>query len=350
MLLYISYVIIALIFWFSLNNSGKENSLSAKKAMYFLGAILVTIAACRSYKMCTVDIGVYISDYEQLMYKSFSDYLQWGDESQGAYALSWLFYHLTGWSVQFWFAAVALFYTFSLCYFFRKYSKDYVFCVILFFAIGLFSFSLNGIKQTVSMSFAILAWVKTDQRKYVWAVILYILAFWCHAASSVFLLSFALYFLRETKIYYRLLIVFSIAVAFFGPILWSEGIGLLNNEHYESYTNESLGYTATTLIFYIVLLGSAIYYYKLYSSENNNESRIMYGNAIMAAVLNSLCVVFSTAFRLSYYFLPFMIVLLSNCSYQNKKSNMLFKALMLAMILFFFFYTGRDRVYIPFWE
>ena len=355
---FIIFVFIALLLWFhslqarEMDNDGRLT----KICLYILTIMLIVIAGARGSTV-GADTPGYVDTYESMKNKTFEQFTYKGESGEGItngyFVCSYLFYSWTHLSWHWWFAVVSAVYMFTISSFCIRYSRDPIFALLAFLGVGLYSFSLAGQKQTLGMSFALMSWMAFDQRKWLPAILLLYVAYWFHTATVIFLGAYILYFFVEKKYYYTLVVAIMGAVFLFGPALWKEGLDTLNNQHYSTlYGDTDNIYSNVMLIFFSVLVGCSLYYFKNYRSEQFISSRLMYGYSFVAIALFFLCMTFSTAFRLAYYFAPFTLILLSNCSYDKSKNkiNITFELGIMAMILFFFFYTSRDSHYIFFWE
>ena len=83
---------------------------------------------------------------------------------------------------------------------------------------------------------------------------------------------------------------------------------------------------------------------KEYMSQKKEESRIMLGLSVLVFAFQSLASVSAIAFRLSYYFLPFMIVACSNdfVCINNANTKQIIRFLIASLIVFFFVYSNRN--------
>ena len=79
---------------------------------------------------------------------------------------------------------------FTISYFFYNYSKNIFFSFYLFLTIGLFTMSLSGIRQMLSVSFCLLAFIsynKLTNYKYLVSISFLILSYSFHNSAIIFL-------------------------------------------------------------------------------------------------------------------------------------------------------------------
>ena len=107
---------------------------------------------------------------------------------------------------------------------------------------------------------------------------------------------------------------------------------------------EDGGYSASTMIFYGVCLSFLFLFSRNYMQQRSDEPRIMLGMSTLAFIFQAFSFVDSVAFRLSYYFLPFMIVGFPNVFnlIGNADLKKIVKFAMAFIIVFFFVYSNRN--------
>lgn len=344
MLVYLLVVALILFFKFSLNKLSQETIRKKKEEMYLriVCLILVLLAALRGSSVGTDTVG-YIEEYHGLSSWSFADILLMKADFPGYYLLA-KSCSVLHFPVQVLFGIVEGIYVYSIYKFAVKLSEDKLYTILCFEMIGLYAFSLAGLKQTLSMAFVLLFSLEVTDKNYVRAVLYAIIAYLCHHASLIFLFGVALYFIRNWKIYYWTLAGL-VAFSLFGTSsLWTNLIEALNNEHYTELYMEDEGYSSTTMIFYGVLLFFQFVFSRNYSILKKEESRVILGMSALAFAFQAFSFVSSAAFRLSFFFLPFMIVGFPNCFHcmHDKEFKGVIKFLVISMIIVFFVYSNKD--------
>ena len=102
------------------------------------------------------------------------------------------------------------------------------------------------------------------------------------------------------------------------------------------------GYSNTTMIFYGVLLFMLFLFSRNYREQEKGEARVVLGMSTLAFVFQAFSLISSAAFRLSYYFMPLMIVGFSNAFNSNKYNGKIEKIAVAFMIIVFFVYSNRN--------
>lgn len=312
--------------------------------------VLVLLAALRGSSV-GADTIAYIEDYNNMPNLDFVDIMEKYAEYPGYYLLAKTcsILHLP---IQILFGIVAGTFLFAIYKFINRFSEGKLYSILCFTTIGLYGFSLAGMKQTLSMAFILLFYIALTDKKYIKTIIFAIVAYYCHHASLIFLFGVALYFVRNFKLYYLYLSIIVIVSLFGTRFLWTNLLYLMEDEHYLIYLEDE-GYSATTMIFYGVLVLFLFLFSNDYRKTQKTESRVMLGMSTLAFAFQALSFVSSTAFRLSYFFVPFMIVGFPNAfnCIENVDTKKAIKFVVAFMIVFFFFYSSRNsRGYVFFWQ
>lgn len=344
MLIYLIVVLLILMFHNQVQGIQPQMRRGAAENRYLqiVCWIFVLLAALRGSTVGTDTIG-YIYDYDAITSLSWAEVLVRHADYPGYYVLSKIcsLLHLP---IQMLFGIVEGLYVFSICKFTSRFSEDKLYTILCFEMIGLYAFSLAGLKQTLSMAFVLLYYMSLVDKKYIQTTIFAVVAYLCHHASLIFLFGVALYLIRNWKIYYWALAAIVALSLFSTNLLWFNMLTLLDKEHYtESYLADE-GYSNTTMIFYGVLLLILFLFSGNYRRQREEESKLVLGMSTLAFVFQAFSLISSAAFRLSYYFLPLMIIGFPNAFNKigNKEMRWVVKTAVASMIIFFFVYSNRN--------
>ena len=246
--------------------------------------------------------------------------------------------------VQFLLGIVAGIYMYAIYKFINRFSEGKLYSILCFEVIGLYSFSLAGLKQTLSMAFVLLYFISLTEKKYIKTIVLALLAYFCHHASLIFLFGVALYYMRNLRLYYLYLSIVVLVTLLGTRFIWTNMLDMLENEHYSELYLEDEGYSNTTMIFYGVCLLFLFLFGRNYMKRRPKESRVILGMSTLAFAFQSFALVASAAFRLSFYFLPFMIVGFPNDFNRISDANTkrIIKFAVAFMVVFFFVYANRN--------
>lgn len=344
MLIYILVILLILLMQSSLSGmeAGPNRDKTEIRYLKIVCWVLVILAALRGITVGT-DTHGYWPDYLSMSNRSFLEVLSQYADYPGYHLLAKTcsLLHLP---VQILFGIVEGVYVYAFYLFIKRYSSNKLYSILGFMTIGLYAFSLAGLKQVLSMAFILLGYMALDAKKYWQSVLLLVVAYFCHHVSLIFLAGVAIYFMRNTK-YYYLYLVITVAVVLLGSqFLWGEMLSLLDNDHYsELYTSDE-GYSSTSMIIYGVLLGILFIFSGRYRRLMPVESKIMLGMSTLAFALQEFSFISSAAFRLSFFFLPFMIVAFPNAfnCISNREIRWWVRIGVEVILIFIFVYTNRN--------
>lgn len=301
-------------------------------------AVLIFMSAFRGASVGT-DTPVYMANYELMRELDFSKIFELYSIYIGYYIPVKLCCDLHA-PVQVWQGIVAAVYITSMAKLFSRYSEDRLFSVLCFFLMGSFAFSLAGMKQTFAMGLVLWGFLFFLKRRYALMTLLTVWAYFVHPVTVVFVLAYPLFFIRDSKAFYLVLLVLAAvtAVAFQFIIVYATSV--MGIEKLAEYLEEESSATATGLIYYVLLLllPFSTYQSKL-RKRNDPFMRFVFGMCVLCTVFQIFAFANANAFRLSLYYLPFFALYLPNIT---SGKNHLLKAVTAVMIIFFFFYTTRD--------
>lgn len=309
---------------------------------YIVWGIIVLMAALRSPEV-GADTPSYIEDYIMQEMLSFSDIAYLHPGYIGYYFSSKVFV-LMGLSFQIWFGFVEALYALSMILFINKYSHDKLFSILVFVTTGLMTFSFAGMKQVMSMSLMMLAFLQFVEKRYVITVALTIAAYLCHPAGLIFLAAFVWYYIRGKRYSVYITILSIILIYVYNQWFMNSMVEALNEEHFEMYLTEKSGYSYATFIFYVSITAMAYIGYREYVKFNPGDARLALVFSLFACGLQLLAEVSAEMFRLAYLYSPFMMILLPNsCRYSSRGQSLTLKWMIMGSIIFYFLYTTRNE-------
>ena len=307
----------------------------------FIWILIVLMAAFRGVNVGADTIG-YLSDYRVLPSMSFDDIAYRYEGYLGYFYTSKLF-SLIGMPHWVWFGFVEALYAIALAKLISRYSQDKLFSVLVFVTIGLFSFSLAGMKQVLSMSLVIFAFLAFIDKKYFRTIALFIYAYTCHPTSLVFLGVIPIYLLRN-KSYYTIALLAVLSLIVTNSYLFlSSMVSLLGNEHFESYLDYDNTYSSTTLYFYILVTLIISIGFKPYLKQDKENFIFIFGLSLVVIALQTLSGISPNMFRLALYYAPFLMFLIPN-SCKNMPANFrnIIQPVVIALLVLYYLYTGRN--------
>ena len=344
MLIYILVIFLILIFQKRVSSytRGEEKDKIEMQYLRIVCWILVLLAAFRGITVGT-DTAHYWPEYLNMPNRTISDLLEQYADYPGYYLFAKVcsLLHLP---IQVLFGLVEGLYVYAIYKFINRYSVEKLYSILGFTVIGLFSFSMAGLKQTMAMAFVLLYYMDLNDKKYIRAILYAVAAYYCHHVSLIFLAGVALYYMRNLKFFYVYLAIVVVVVLWGTNFIWRGMLSLLENDHYSELYKADEGYSSTSMIIYGVLLAILFLFSGRYSRVMKDDSRIMLGMTTLAFAFQAFSFVSSAAFRLSFFFLPFMIVAFPNdfnCIHDAEMRKWA-KIGVEILLIFIFIYTNRN--------
>lgn len=343
-------LILPLMFFSSRYKDERKKNAFDRKAIIFMGCLLILFAGLRSESIGS-DTGNYMKFFENISMADFSDGT---DESLAPvyFGLSWLFSEL-GFSVHWWFAFVEFLYIYAFYSLINRFSFDRLFSFFCFFTLGLYFPSFNIMKQTLALAFSLLSFCELYDRKYIPAIILFLLAFFSHKVSVIFILAVGLYFIKSKKKLTQISLIAILVACMVGSIIWPMLLGAFGSERFAvMYGDADELYSSTVFIYLLVLYLLSFFLKKSYDRKWPDGSRFFYGASFVGVAIQSMATTFSILHRLVYYFSPFMIITIPNGCFlsESRTKSKIFKLVFVVAMTFFSLYTSRNSEYYFYWQ
>ena len=276
-------LIFLIILLYVLLQSQPERKKMKKENLYsfIICATIVLLAAFRAdsvgadtkgYRDEYLAMGGYTS-IQSIIDRHTIDYL-------GYYLTSKLF-SMLGMPVQVWFGFIEAFYLFALMCLVKRFSRDIIFSLLVFTTIGLFSFSLAGLKQTFAMGLMMLAFLAFIEKRYLVTVLLIYVTYFTHQSVLIFLVAFPLYYVRKVRWLIWATIVLSVLIYYYNFLFMETMVDIIGNERWEKYLINESGYTSVTLIFYTVITLIAAFDNRKYNKAEPDFARFSLAMSIL---------------------------------------------------------------------
>ena len=321
-----------------------------KKMMVYYVLVLSFLAALK-YIVPGTDAEGYWGEYVNMPNYSFS-YLYENKNDWWAYYFICKIFSFTNLPPHFWFGCLEAFYFGAVMLFINRFSKDKLYSVFLSFTLGYFGFTFSGSKQTLAMGFALFSFVLYHDRKYVWSVLLMLIAYHCHHSSILTVACFFLLHFWNMRSYWVLLVLGSLVVIFGGQYFVTRALLMMDSEHYsEIYLGNETQYSLVVFFYLLIYVIVAYVWGVGYRKTEKKYSRLFFGGSLLCVVAQSMAQISADYFRLTYYFFPFMMVLVPNAlDSVNASNKKLIKSLFAALTIFFLLYTSRNYTYLFMWQ
>ena len=243
----------------------------------------------------------------------------------------------------------SLIYTVSICRFIYKNSEDVVLSCVMYVALGMMTFQMQGMRQAIAMSICLFAYEFASQKKLIKFLLAVFLATMIHQTAIVFLVVYILTRLKYDVKNIMLIFFFGI-----GAVLSAEKIITIANDIFDkNYTTkiDSGGFVATLI--HVIIIAFAFW--------KNSELKLNAGskNMLYIAILGAICYILryfgaQQAERISFYFMFAQLILLPNTvANMTKEDAALVRtgAIVLTTALFMYRLYGSNLIpYYFFWQ
>lgn len=337
MSIYILYLL--LVFIFSMHSSTYRKN---RKITLILFIFLFLIMALRDSSVGS-DISHYLDIYESQVF--FDDI--WTQFEFGYFAFSKLCFSL-GFSSQLFLAIISFFICVAVYSFITKYSFNPIFSLFLYITIGLFAFSLTGLRQIIAICILLYSISFVVNRKPVAFILLVLVAATFHKSSMFFLLTYPFSFFRiDTFRKFSVIIITSLVIILFRRELsyivsflsadkYTGTYGAINDNHKLNPLLHIINY----LLFLFVPFISLISKRKLNSFSS--EMYILVTLSSIPVLLTGFVMNSAMIERISYYFSSSYIILIPNAiEAMTISSNKVLIYSIISIVCFLFFYIGN---------
>ena len=214
--------------------------------------------------------------------------------------------------------------SFVISYFFYTYSKSIFFSFYLFLTVGLFTMSLTGISQMLSISFCLLAYIaftKLIKFRYLVSIFLLTLAFYVHNSAKIFVVMYFIQFIELKKYYAVFLITVVFSTFFYRDSLTNivEYLSPIRYENFEYLSDKHKINPLVILVSFLIPLASLL----VLKNGKIRQPKIseFYIFSSVNVLMNILSLSSNLLGRLGFYFNPFNMILIPNTifSIEEKK-------------------------------
>lgn len=345
------FIIILLLFYLILANQKKGSRAREQLESLFCNLAFVGIVFLAAFRGESVgaDTGGYMFQYSQMRFYTFDGVLDRYKGYEFFYLVTKLF-SLMNMPTWVWLGFIEFFYVTAIRRLIYNFSCDKLYSIMIFVSIGLFGFSLAGLKQTFAMALMLHAFLFFVEKKYLWSVLFIALTYYTHPVALVFVFGFLLYLLRNKRYYFIVLISIIIIIVFGAMATMNFLVELLEQDHFTGYIKEDSIYTASTLAFYLLLLIPSILFCKQYYKERV-EAKVFLGFLMIACALQYLSSFSENLFRLAYLYTPFYLVFIPNVfDKDNAQLSRSTKTIVLFGAIFFWLYSSKNFHYSFIWQ
>ena len=327
----------AIPFLFRVKRHGKVDSKSDSINLFFIMYLLLLVMRSRA-------VGRDLPGYESIflsLSKEPMKLLFQSDLEIGYVLLNKLISIFTD-NFQWVIAITAIITVVPIWYVYRKESEDAYITIALFTMLPTFAMSFSGLRQAIAISFGVLAYEFTKNKKPLRFVITVAIAFLFHKSAFILLLMYPLYWAKITKKW--LVAVVPAMAAIFA--LNRSIFAFLQNLISDFYTTAASETNAYTMIVLFVLL--AVFAFVIPDDKECDFDLIGLRNLLLFAIVIQMFVPLHTlAMRFNYYYIIFIPLLISKVvKYRSKRFNQVAlwaKYVMIAFFVCYFFINTSSR-------
>lgn len=338
--------------FFANNLSKKEIKLFNKKnviMVLFLFLFLLFIFSFRSSNV-TGDTPSYVSNFIDIDPNSFSLNLFLTSNEPLFYVLNYVVRSFTSnYSIFLLFCSLPL--IIGICLLFYNCSDDSFVSIVLFTALGILTFCMAGLRQSIAIGFCLIAYIFAEKRKFIPYIILILIGCLFHNSCIFFL---PVYFLKKIKVtYFQWILI--IAGLVIGITKWS-GLQVFtailgdNHSYYTEVGNSSLNYT---MFFVQLALFIFCWIFRKEYLKNNENGKLLFNMAFIGLAFQAMVPALGLLFRASFFYSFSLCLLVPGIlkSIKNIKYKYLFYwGIVCVAILFCFISQDCFSYYEFFWQ
>ena len=311
MTLYLLYMILPLLIGMLFIAFGGRKARSSDKYLIVMGSVMFFFFACRSKYVGSGDAQFYYNLWERFSLVSFENLpgILAIDLEKGYIITTWALSHVFQ-SGQFVFVFAGILYAFTVCKFIKENIEDYILGFLAFNSLGIFSFFMQGIRQSIAICICLLVIKFCKERKLVKYLIMIFVATMFHASAAMFAV---VYFIYGFKVNYKSIFIVGVLAVLTPYILRvvTNVANILMNESYVGGSTETTYGGTLTMIMYALIVVYSLLLHKEKGIDIEKEYVNFSFNLFMFIIATAF---FATRFfyisifeRASYYFTFFSI-------------------------------------------
>lgn len=356
MSIYINVLIILLLIKYAINMFPEADNKNTQKVFLFISSIILALFTGLRDEYTGADTSDYSSMFLRFKNLDFSYAIseKTGRFESGYKAYMWLIRRITD-NVNLYFTITAILVAICVGYFIYKNSKNPFMSMILYYTVGMFTFQMTGLRQSMAMAIILLSIEFIKEKKLIRFIILVWLASLFHQSALCFLIAYPIANLK---------INFKNFVLYFGVSAFM----LVYNNWVSKFLSSLFGYEgkfevgeavddlmggATVIgMLALTLVLCGIFYKRL--TEQDAHNKIFFNLTMLSLIVYVLRYVIRIFERVSFYYQFAFIILLPNVIEAipdtKTRKTVYFCAIFLACALFFYRYQIKPSYYGFFWK
>ena len=291
---------------------------SKKIQCIVMGVVYFFIAALRG-RCVGGDTDIYVNAFERISRLDVITAYEQADKDPVFYAFLNIMSKISE-SYTVLFIVIALFFSFAVTRFIYKYSKDPTISWIIALSLSLYQFTLTAMRQTIAISFVLIAFSCLFEKKWFKGVIAVLLGSLFHSSAIVVLAVFVVYKVKVNKI----MLWCSVCVLGISFLLRNQIASLILN----FFQSETLGYDITEeqsgmtmLLVILVLYIFAVLFVDTKVLESSHVVQKLFVFSFAAVFFETLVPAQPIFFRFAFYFLYGLIVLIPEVIMTGRSSQ-----------------------------
>lgn len=326
---------------------GKKN----RKVYIFSSFLLLVIfAALRSYRVGP-DGAVYVNYFQSLKTMDYSDIA-------GYFTKEPFFYYVTKWlqdlglNLQGWYGIIGGIFALGVCKIVYQYSEHAFLSFLSLLALGYYTFSFTGLRQTVALSMVILSIPLLEKKKYFFYILIVLLAGLFHNSALIFLIMLVIQNIKFSFRQYVVTIIIGIVCTFIfrGPIYNLLYLIVENTGRFEGYAGYSYGLSWAGFIIQVSILLFSLF---CMDEETRERNRLFLNLSFAGIFFQMFSSLIAEMFRISMYFSISNIILISNVCMGNrftKGSKQMATFIVASILLIYLIQSNWNYQYIFYWQ
>lgn len=336
MLITIAYTVFIIMLGLRTNMNDKK---ARTRYLIISGIILVLISGLRSYNLGSGDTSRYAITFQEDVMTSFQNLWDSGMKDPFYHVFSKALSFVVGNNFSALLTIFAAIFIGAYSILVQKESPNLLLSFIVFFSMGFFNFSMNGVRQGLAMAFIMLAFIPLKEKKLLWFIILVFVATLFHNSAVIFLLALPFCKVGFSK---------GKAILYLGliAILMIYGDSLIRgiaseaatfDERFEGYveTTKTLtyaGFVQLMLYFLLVLMNLRRFF------QQDPDASMLTTLLILAMIFQVFAVFIAEMFRVAMYFSSFLVILVPRLLQTYPPSNRKMVTFILCALLLSYFY------------
>ena len=338
-----------------------EDKKAQKTYLFLCGAMLFLIIALRDKEVGSTDSLNYYNNWKTLSKLDFSkaqDIIKNHKMEPGYLYTVWVLSHIFP-HPQWVFVFSGLFFTISVCRFIYINSDNVVMSIMMYICLGLYTFMVQGLRQSVAMSICLFAIEHAKKRNPIKFAILMLIACFFHRSSIVFILTYFLFW-KEFTIKVKLqLLVAAALILISTPLFVRYGNEIVDREYGQTVDSGGFIFLAT----YLIILLVAFLFIPVQNEQAEKrllKYKVDQKSFFLAITMLGCCFYFMRYIgtlaleRISFYFMFGQLITLPYVTKNfDRISKMIINmaVIILSMVLFIYRLSGSDLVpYQFFWQ